>query len=73
MIKSLSYEQLNEIESHFLFAGEDRLRVQELTADIAESSSYALEPTGVHGTKLTDITAEKAIKVEKETKELRAW
>ena len=73
MIKSLSYEQLNEIESHFIYASEDRRRVQELTADIAESSSYALDPTGIHGTKLTDMTAEKAIRVEKETKELRAW
>jgi hypothetical protein len=73
MIKSLSYEQLNEIESHFIYAAEDRRRVQELTADIAEASSYALDVTGIHGTKITDMTAEKAIRIEKETKVLRAW
>lgn len=73
MIKSISYEQMNEIESHFIYASEDRRRVQELTADIAEASSYALEPTGVHGTKITDMTAEKVIKIEKETRILRLW
>ena len=73
MIKALTYEQINEIESHFIYAREDRLRVQELTADIAEESSYAIDPTGIHGTKITDTTARKAAKVEKETKELRLW
>ena len=73
MIKALTYEQINEIESHFIYAREDRLRVQELTADIAEESSYAIDPTGIHGTKITDATARKAVKVEKETRELRLW
>lgn len=73
MIKALTYEQINEIESHFIFAREDRLRVQELTADIAEESSYAIDPTGIHGTNITDATARKAAKVERETKELRLW
>lgn len=73
MIKALTYEQMNEIESHFIYAQEDRLRVAELTADIAEASSYALDPTGVHGTKISDMTADRVERIEKETRELKGW
>ena len=73
MIKALTYEQMNEIESHFIYAQEDRIRVAELTADIAEASSYALDPTGVHGTKISDMTADRVERIEKETRELKGW
>lgn len=73
MIKSLSYEQLNEVESHFLYAIDDLKRIQEITSDIAEESAYALEPTGIHGTKMIDATMEKAARIEKETRELKKW
>lgn len=73
MTKALSYQELNEIESHFIFAREERLRVREIEKDIAEESSYTLDPTGIHGTKISDVTAEKAYKIEKETRILRAW
>lgn len=73
MIKSLTYEQMNEVESHFLFAIDDLKRIQEITEDIAEESSYAIDPTGIHGTKLTDATMEKANRIEKETRELKKW
>ena len=46
MIKSLSYEQLNEVESHFLYAIDDLKRIAEITSDIAEESSYSIDPTG---------------------------
>ena len=73
MIKALTYEQMNEVESHFLNMKEERARVQELTADIAESASYAIDPTGVHGSKTSDMTADKAAQVERETRVLKAW
>ena len=73
MIKALTYEQMNEIESHFIYAQEERIRVAELTADIAEASSYALDPTGVHGTKISDMTADRVERIEKETRELKGW
>ena len=73
MIKSLSYEQLNEVESHFIYAQEERIMLQQMASDIAESSSFVLDPTGVHGTDITDTTSYKASKVERETRELRLW
>lgn len=73
MTKALTYEQMNEIESHFIYAGEERMRIQQMTTDIAEASSYALDPTGIHGTKISDKTAVQAARVEKETRVLRAW
>lgn len=73
MTKALTYEQLNEIESHFIYANEERVQVQQVTADIAESSSYALDPTGIRGTVISDTTAIRAERIEKETRVLRAW
>lgn len=73
MIKSLTYEQLNEVESHFICAHEERILMQQMTADIAEATSFALDPTGIHGTDITDTTSYKASKLEKETRELRLW
>lgn len=73
MIKALSYEQLNEVESHFLYAIDDIKRIAEITKDIAEESSYAIDPTGIHGTKMTDTTMDKASRIEKETRELKKW
>ena len=73
MIKSLSYEQLNEVESHFLYAIDDLKRIAEITSDIAEESSYSIDPSGIHGTKITDATMEKASRIEKETRELKKW
>ena len=73
MSKALTVEQLNEIESHFIYANEERLKVEEIIKDIAEESSYALDATGVHGTKISDMTADRVTRIEKETRVLRAW
>lgn len=73
MVKALSYEQMNEVESHFICAREERNRVAEMTQDIAEATSFALDPTGIHGTAISDTTAERASRIEKETRELRLW
>lgn len=73
MIRALTYEQMAEIESHFIFAREERIRVQEIVSEIAEESTYAMDPSGIHGTKITDETSSKAQKIERETRELRLW
>lgn len=73
MVKALTYEQLTEVESHFLYALEDIKRIKEITKDIAEESSYSIDPTGVHGTKITDQTSDRANRIERETRELRKW
>lgn len=73
MIRSLTYEQLNEVESHFLFAEAEARKVAEITKDIAEESSYSMNPTGVHGTSTSDATAIKASRIEKKTRILKGW
>lgn len=73
MVKALTCEQMNEVETHFILAREERLMVEEIRERIAEAVTYAIEPTGVHGSGTSDITAERASLIEKETRELRLW
>lgn len=73
MIKSLTYEQINEVEGHLKFVDNDIRTINEIIKDIAEESSYSIEPTGVHGTKMTDQTSDRASRIERETRELKKW
>ena len=73
MIKSLTYEQINEVEGHLKFVDNDIRTINEIIKDIAEESSYSIDPTGVHGTKMTDQTSDRASRIERETRELKKW
>lgn len=73
MIKSLSYEQLNEVESHFINAKAEQEQVQMITRDIAEETNCSIDASGVHASGVTDVVSIKAQKIEKATRILKAW
>ena len=69
----LSRKIIKAIEYHFYNYELEKKKLREITKEIVEASSYALDLSGIHGTGISDPTARRAELTEKKCHELRSW